>query len=93
MADKKIRASEVKKMLKEGKVVIGTERTLKSLKKGEVEKVIITDNCDEKILDDIKHYGSLSDVEILRIGLPNEELGIICKKPFAISVLSILKGK
>lgn len=87
-----ITATELKKMLKEKKPVIGTERTIKNLKLGKVDKVIVTLNCPEKIQKDIDYYAALSKTEVLKIKYPNEELGIICKKPFAISVLSVLKG-
>ena len=35
---KKIDAAEIKKMLKSGSVLIGTERAMKSLKSGKVQK-------------------------------------------------------
>lgn len=92
MAKKTLTLTEIKKLLKEKKLVIGTERTIKNLKLGKVAKVIITSNCNEKLQKDIDYYAALGKTEVLKIKYPNEELGIMCKKPFAISVLSILKG-
>jgi len=92
MPKKTLTSSEIKKLLKEKSIAIGTERTIKNLKLGKVDKVIVTSNCHEKVQKDIEYYASLGKAEILKIKYPNEELGIICKKPFAISVLSILKG-
>ena len=91
MADQ-VPVSELKKILKGEKVVIGTQRTLKELKRGSVERVFVTSNCPPAIEQDIDHYTRLSGAEKIKISLPNEELGIICKKPFSISVVSLLKA-
>jgi|TARA_Y100000310_G_scaffold344724_1_gene459051 large subunit ribosomal protein L30e len=89
---KKITSSEIKKLIQAKNLVIGTERTLRNLKLGKVEKVIVSSNCPEKIFDDINHCAEMSKTEAIKVSYPNEELGVICKKPFSISVLSILKG-
>ena len=89
---KTLTSTEIKKLLKEKKLVIGTERTLKNLKLGRVDKVIVTSNCPEKLQKDIKYYAGLGKAEVIKVKYPNEELGIMCRKPFAISVLSMLKG-
>jgi len=90
-AKKTITSTEIKKLIKAKKVVIGTERTIKNLKLGKVEKVIISSNCAENVLNDINYYAGLSKAETIQVDYPNDEMGVICKKPFSISVLSILK--
>ena len=93
MARKKtITSTEIKKLIKTKNLVIGTERTIKNLKLGKVDKVIISSNCSENVVNDLNYYGALSKAEIVKVSYPNDELGVICKKPFSISVLSILKG-
>lgn len=89
---KKIDASEIKKMLKSGSLVIGTERTVKSLKLGRVQKVLVSSNCPAGVEKDIAYYSGLSGAEIHKLDYPNDELSVICKKPFSISVLALLKG-
>ena len=89
---KLVTSTEIKKLIKEKKVIIGTERAIKSLKLGKVEKVLLSSNCAEKTLEDINYYTGLSSIETVKLGYSNEELGTICKKPFSISVLSVLKG-
>ena len=91
MPTKKIDASEIKKMLKIGNLIIGTERTIKNLKLGKVQKVLISSNCPVKVENDINYYAGLSNAELYKLDLPNEELSVICKKPFNISVLAFLK--
>ena len=89
---KSLTSTEIKKLIKAKDLVIGTERTIKNLKLGKVEKVIISSNCAENVVNDLNHYAGLSKTEAIRVNYPNDELGVICKKPFFISVLSILKG-
>ena len=88
---KKITSSEIKKLIEAKSLVIGTEKTIKNIKLGKVEKVIVSSNCPEQIFDDINHYAEMSKTETIKVSYPNEELVVICKKPFSISVLSILK--
>ena len=89
---KKIDTAEIKKILKAGNVIIGTERTIKSLKLGKVQKVLMSSNCPSNVEKDISYYANLTGTEFHKLDFPNDELSVICKKPFAISVLGILKG-
>ena len=90
--NKKIDAVEIKKMLKSGSIVIGTERTIKKMKLGRVQKVLISSNCPNNVEKDINYYAGLSGAELHKLDYPNDELSVICKKPFSISVLALLKG-
>ena len=45
---KKVTTTEIKKLLKAGNVLLGTERTLKSLRLGRIEKVLLSSNVNEK---------------------------------------------
>lgn len=93
MARKKsLTSTEIKKLLKEKKVILGAERTIKSLKLGKVDKIIMSSNCAENAVESIGYYAGLSKTETVKVPYSNEELGVICKKPFSISVLSVLKG-
>ncbi|MBW2966805.1 50S ribosomal protein L30e [Candidatus Woesearchaeota archaeon] len=82
---------DIKKMVKEGKVIIGTSRTIKALKLGKAEKVFLTSNCPDDVKEDIEYYGKLSKVKVVKLRQPSNELGVICKKPFSISVLCFQK--
>ncbi len=79
--------NDLKKAVKEENLVFGTERTLKMIRNRKAKKVFLSSNCDEKVREDIKRYCKLSGVEIDELKENNEEVGIICKKPFSISVL------
>jgi len=82
---------EIKNAIKKNKLIIGTEKTLKSLKLGKLSKVFLSKNCPDQIVDDINHYAKMSKTMVVKVDVNNDELGIICKKPFLISVLSVKK--
>jgi|TARA_B100001971_G_C17893445_1_gene384224 large subunit ribosomal protein L30e len=77
--------------LKSKKIIFGTDRVIKSLKAGKISKIYLSSNCKASTKSDIAHYGKLGNVEIITLEVPNEELGILCKKPFSISVLGLVK--
>ena len=89
---KSITSTEIKKLLKSKSLVIGTENTLKRLKLGKIDRIILSSNCPDKVAENLSYYAGLSNVETVKVAYPNEELGVICQKPFSIAVLSILKG-
>ena len=80
---------EVKKIVAEGKAVIGTKEVLKGLKKNTIEKVFISLNCPVSVKKDLQHYASIADAEVVALKQPNDELGIVCKKQFSISVMGL----
>ena len=82
---------EIKKLIGSKNLIVGTGRTLKYLKSGKISRVYVSSNCPDGIRADLKYYGELSATPILELDQTNEELGTICKKPFFISVLSVIK--
>ena len=89
---KKISSAEIKKLIKAGNVIFGTERAMKNLKLGRVQKILLSANCPAKVEKDASYYAGLNGAELHKLDYPNDELGVICKKPFSISVLAVLKG-
>tara|TARA_Y100000310_G_C20567584_1_gene756322 strand:- start:193 stop:465 length:273 start_codon:yes stop_codon:yes gene_type:complete len=86
MSDK-VTSVDLKKLMQSEEVIIGTDKTLKSLKLGKVKKVMVASNCVETVIKSLKHYAKLGNAEFIKLGFANDELGLICKKPFSISVL------
>jgi len=78
----------LKEKIKNNEVVIGTERVLKRLRIGKLKKIYVSSNCPKQIREDIKHYADIYKIEIKESEKTNEELGVLCKKPFSISVLA-----
>lgn len=81
--------AEIRKLIKTKGLMIGTDRTLKGLKTGKVKKVYVSSNCADSTLEAIGHYSKLANAEVIKLKVPNDELGILCKKSFSISVLSV----
>ena len=82
---------DIKKNLKTAKMIIGTEKTVKQLKLGRIAKVFMAGNCKESTKKDIQYYCGFSNIELVQLDMPKDELGILCKKPFPIAVLSLIK--
>ncbi|MEM4755650.1 MAG: ribosomal L7Ae/L30e/S12e/Gadd45 family protein [Candidatus Woesearchaeota archaeon] len=84
-------AEQLRVLLATQKLVFGKEMTLKSLKKNELRQIIVTKNIPEQVRSDVVHYAAIAKVDVTFSSLTNEELGILCKKPFAVSLLGIKK--
>ncbi len=82
---------EIRKLVGTKNLLIGTGRTIKNLKTGKLSRVYVSSNCPDNIKEDLNYYGDLSETPILELKQTNEELGAVCKKPFFVSVLSVLK--
>ena len=83
--------NDIKKSLKEGKLVVGADETIKGLKTGKFTKIYLAENCPEVLKGDLTRYAGMGGVEVVETGVPNTELGDICKKPFAIAVMGLSK--
>ncbi len=79
----------LKEAIKEGKVILGTERVMKLLKKNKLKKIYLSANCPEKVVLDIQHHSKLAKVAVIKLNKTNDELGSFCKKPFSVSVLGV----
>ena len=85
--------TDIRKIVEQGKATIGTQKTIKEIKKGTVAKVFMTANCPEGIKSLVSKLQKTGKFEVEQLHETNEELGIVCKKPFKISVLSTKKEK
>jgi len=84
-------SADIRKLAESGKLIVGTARTLKQLKLGKVKSVFITSNCPDDVREETKKYADLAKAKVEEIELPNDELGVICKKPFSISIAGVVK--
>ncbi|MBU2589634.1 MAG: ribosomal L7Ae/L30e/S12e/Gadd45 family protein [Nanoarchaeota archaeon] len=81
-------SDELKLAVKEKKLTIGTERTIKSLKLGKTKTVFLASNCKSDVKEQVEHYAKISGAKVIQLDLPDKEIGLLCKKPFNVSVLS-----
>ncbi|MGV8141002.1 MAG: ribosomal L7Ae/L30e/S12e/Gadd45 family protein [Candidatus Woesearchaeota archaeon] len=82
---------EIRKMLTSKKLIIGEDELLKHARKGTLLKVYHASNMNKLVIADLQKYGKISNFEVLDTKVPNDDLGTVCKKPFSISTIGILK--
>ncbi len=83
--------AEVKKLLKEDKLIIGKDFTMKALRKGDLASVFLAKNCPKDARADIEHLASVGNIEVRILSVENSELGDVCKRPHFIAVMGIKK--
>ena len=71
------------------KLVFGTERNLKLLKNERLKKIYIANNCIDNVREEIKRCNGKT--EVVELDAANEEIRIVCKKPFSISVIGLIR--
>ena len=79
--------AEIKTGVKENKLIFGAEETMKALRNGQVDKIYLAANSPINTKEDIMHYAKIAGVEVADTQTRNDDLGNICKKPFAIAVI------
>lgn len=77
----------LKKVVKDKKFVFGKNEVIRKLNSGEVKTIFLASNCPKDLKVIINKYARLAQIKVIELDIPNEEIGIICKKPFSISVL------
>ena len=82
---------EIKQLLKTKKLVFGTKQTIKSIKQNKLEKFFLSLNCKEETKKDLLHYAKTVKIEAISLKNSNKDIGILCKKPFSISIIGVLK--
>ena len=78
--------------LKTGKVIIGSKRSLKAIKQGQIQMIIKSNNCPENISNDIYKYCTQYEpkIDIYEFNGSSWDLGFLCGKPYMISILGII---
>jgi len=82
--------AEIKKLLEGDKVILGADETMKGLRAGKVKKVFVSSNVKPETKLSIERYCSMNSVDCVEMTETSEEVGTLCKKPFAVSVIGSL---
>lgn len=72
--------------LKKKKPVLGLERTIKKIRGKQISRIYVAINSHAK--EQMTHLGKVMNVEVIFVQENSKELGVLCKKPFSVSVLS-----
>lgn len=81
--------SLIKDAEKQGRLLIGSNRVVREMKKGRLIAVIYASNLPEALARDINHYASVSGVEMKGFAGDSIKLGETCGKPFGILLIGI----
>jgi ribosomal protein L30E len=85
-------AEEIKQLQAEKRLVLGTEQTEKLVRQGKLAKVYLSSNCPPAVKADLTKFCKLSGIECQELAATNEELGVWCRKQYAVSVIGVLKS-
>ncbi len=83
-------ATEIKKAIKEKKIVYGRKTIIRGLKNNEFAKVFICKNTPVELRRDIKNNASEGTL-IEEFDGTNYDLGVTMKKPFMITIIALKK--
>ncbi len=72
-----------------GDVILGSEKSIQSLKLGKGQLVIVAENSPKNILDDVEYYSKLSDIPTYIYKGTSVDLGSVCGKPFTVATLIV----
>jgi large subunit ribosomal protein L30e len=83
-------ANDIRLAVDSGRAVFGVNKTSKTILTSEAKIVIVASKNKGDRLSDILHLAKLSEVRVRVFDGTPMNLGIVCGKPFSVSVLSIL---
>ncbi|MEM3715836.1 MAG: 50S ribosomal protein L30e [Candidatus Bathyarchaeia archaeon] len=75
--------------VKTGKILFGSNSTIKSVMAGRARLVIISSNCPKDKREKIEYYCKLSKIPLIIYPGTSLDLGSVCGKPFPVSALTI----
>ena len=81
--------TKIQMVMKSGKYVLGSGQTLKTLRAGTSQLIIIANNCKPIQKAELEYYAMLSKTPVHHYNGNNLDLGTACGKHFRSSVLSI----
>lgn len=82
---------EIRQAVTTGKVILGSEKSLKALKLGHAKLLILASNCPEIVRADAEHYAKIANIPIHIYPGDSSELGLACGRPFLVSVMAVLE--
>jgi len=81
----------IKDAIKNDRVILGYDRTIKEIKTKKPKMVVYANNIPKNRLKNIIHNTKLTEIDTEEYPGDNVSLGLICGKPFSVSIL-VIKG-
>ena len=83
--------TELRKNVQSSKLVIGLREVRKMLKQDKLSRVFVASNLPEASLLVMRQSCEAVNCELVELAIPNDELGVMCKKPFSIAAVGVLR--
>lgn len=90
-SNKKYYESEIKKALEDKTLVVGFNSVMSQLKKNTLKSIFCSSNVPNTMFEELTHYSKINNVELRKISIDNEILGVFCKKQYLISTVGVKK--
>lgn len=81
---------ELKQAVSTGKVILGSDKTVKKLKAGETKLVVLASNCSDVTKADVRRYADVTGTPMYTYRGDSAKLGLACGKPFLVSAIAII---
>ncbi len=81
----------VQEAAEQGSLIVGTEESLKHL--DDINLLVLASNVPRHLQEQVSQAAEGADTEIQKLDVDNQELGSLCMKPFAASVVGITDGR
>lgn len=75
--------------VRSGKILFGSNATIKNVMAGRVRLVIVAYNCPSDMREKIKYYCKLSNTPFIIYPGSSLDLGAACRKPFLVASLAV----
>ena len=72
-----------------GDVVLGSEKSIQSLKLGKGQLAVVAENAPKDIIEDVEYYANLSEIPFIVYDGSSVDLGSVCGKPFTVATLIV----
>lgn len=82
--------SDIERAIRTGGLIIGLKQVIKGLQAGIVREVLVSSN-GKGFIDSIKLVSGSVPVKLITES--SKELGIMCRKPFNITILGLKEGR
>jgi large subunit ribosomal protein L30e len=84
-------AHSIRMAVDTGKVVLGSQRSIKLVLTGEPKAVVLAANAPAMLRADVLRYAGKASVPVIPYSGTSIELGTVCGKPFPISVMCVME--
>ena len=80
---------DVTKLIREGEITYGYKEVMRMIKNGRGKLVVMANNIPENRKKEIEHNAKISGIKIEVFDGSSRKLGLLCGKPYPISVLVV----